>query len=280
MGERKIKKIRVTVPYFIREKLKEDEQHFNLLAGEIGNKLFLYYSNKEVEKSSIGSKKGDVIQFNLNKLNSELYYTVLKEHKVDNEAEFFRNIFIKYLNNPRYIREKILFSENFKKIKLALEEKKKINIKYNKEIRTINPYLLKIAAGEDRCYVFSFCEKNGDYRNYRIANIESISLSKYDIEIKDLEYINNVDKNFDPFLSFGRNVIIKINEEGEKLFEKVLLNRPKVLEKNKDVWTLECTNRLAKIYFPQFLSRVEILEPIELREWFKEKLKKSLDMYL
>ena len=279
LGERKIKKIRVTVPYFIREKLKEDEQHFNLLVGEIGNRLFLYYSNKEVEKSSIGSNKGEVIQFNLNKLNGELYYTVLKEHKVENEAEFFRNIFIKYLNNPRYIREKILFSENFKKIKLALEQKRKINIKYNKEIRTINPYLLKVAPGEDRSYIFSYCEKNRDYRNYRVANIESISLSKYDIEIKDLEYINNVNKNFDPFLSFGRNIIIKIDEEGEKLFEKVLLNRPKVLEKNKNIWTLECTNRLAKIYFPQFLSRVEILEPIELREWFKKELSKTIIFY-
>ena len=279
MGESKIKKIRVTVPYFIREKLKEDEQHFNLLVGEVGNRLFLYYSNKEVEKSRIGSNKGEVIQFNLNKLNSELYYTVLKEHKVENEAEFFRNIFIKYLNNPRYIREKILYSENFKKIKLALEKKKKINIKYNKEIRTINPYLLKVAPGEDTTYIFSYCEKNGDYRNYRLANMESISLSKCDIEIKDLEYINSIDKNFDPFLSFGRNVTIKINEEGQRLFERVILNRPKVLEKNRDIWTLECTNRLAKIYFPQFLSRVEILEPIELREWFKINFKKLSELY-
>lgn len=241
--------------------------------------MFLYYSNKDVEKSSIGSNKGEVIQFNLNKLNSELYYTVLKEHKVENEAEFFRNIFIKYLNNPRYIREKILFSENFKKIKLALEEKKKINIKYSKEIRTINPYLLKAAPGEDRCYIFSYCEKNGDYRNYRVANIESISLSKYDIEVKDLEYISNVDKNFDPFLSFGKNVTIKINEEGKKLFEKVILNRPKVLEKNRNIWILQCTNRLAKIYFPQFLSSVEILEPVELREWFKEEYNKTVTYY-
>ncbi|MGL4862314.1 MAG: WYL domain-containing protein, partial [Cetobacterium sp.] len=56
-------------------------------------------------------------------------------------------------------------------------------------------------------------------------------------------------------------------------------NRPKVLEKNRNIWTLECTNRLAKIYFPQFLSRVEILEPIELREWFKKELSKTIIFY-
>ena len=278
--EIKIKKIRFTIPYFIKEKIKEDEIHFNLLTGEIGNKLFNYYSNKEVGNLNIKFSKGEIIQFNLNKLNDELYYIVLKEHEVQNEAEFFRNIFLKYLDNPRYIREQILFSEIFEKLQLALKEKKKVYIKYSGEIRTINPYFLKVAPGEDRTYIFSYCEKNKDYRNYRVANIENISLSKYDIEIKDLEYINNIDKNFDPFLSFGKNITIKINREGQKLFERVILNRPKILEKKGDIWLLECTNRLAKIYFPQFLANVEILEPFDLREWFRKELKKSLDRYL
>ena len=274
-----MKKIRVTMPYFMREKMKEDEKYFNLLTGEIGNRLFSYYSNKDIEKLEISSSKGEVIQFNLNKYNSELYYTVLKEHNVDNEAEFFRNLFFKYLNNPRYIREEILFYENFDVLKLALKEKRKVNIKYKKEIRTINPYFLKVAQGEDRTYVFSYCEKNEDYRNYRIANIEKITLSKCEIEIKDEEYINKISKNFDPFLSFGKNVIIRINEEGKKIFEKAILNRPKLLKQNENIWTVECTNKLAKIYFPQFLSNVEILKPLELREWFRNELRKSSLFY-
>ncbi|MGL5713183.1 MAG: hypothetical protein ACRCX2_09205 [Paraclostridium sp.] len=36
-----------------------------------------------------------------------------------------------------------------------------------------------------------------------------------------------------------------------------------------------CTNKLAKVYFPQFLSNVEVLEPVDLREWFQKELKKS-----
>ncbi|MGL6113470.1 MAG: WYL domain-containing protein, partial [Cetobacterium sp.] len=172
----KIKKIRFTVPHFIKEKIKEDEIHFNLLAGEIGNKIFTYYSNKEIENLNLNTFKGEIIQFNLNKSNDDLYYTVLREQKVENEAEFFRNIFFKYLDNPRYIREQILFSEIFEKLKLALREKKKVNIKYNGEVRTINPYLLKSSSNEDRSYIFTYCEKNKDYRNYRIANIENIFL--------------------------------------------------------------------------------------------------------
>lgn len=278
-GGSKIKKIRFTVPYFIKSKILEDEEHFNLFTGEIGNKIFNYYSDKDVEKIELKVNKGEIIQFNLNKLNSELYYTILREHNVENEAEFFRNLFLKYINNPRYVREEILFSETFEKINQAMKEKRKLNIKYSGEIRTVNPYFIKVASGEDRAYLFTYCEKNLDYRNYRIANIESISLSKNEIEYKDREYIENVERNFDPFLSFGKRVTIKIDEEGRKLFERVIVNRPKILKKEGDVWTLECANRLAKIYFPQFLSHIEIVEPLRLREWFQKELKKSLERY-
>ncbi|MGL5592639.1 MAG: WYL domain-containing protein [Cetobacterium sp.] len=171
-----MKKVRFTIPCFIREKIKEDEQYFNLLPGEIGNKIFSYYSNRDVENLEIGSGKGKIIQFNLNKLNSELYYNVLKEHHVENEAEFFRNIFFKYLSNPIYMREKILFFENLKKLELALKERKKVNIKYKKKIQTINPYLIKIEPTEGRMYVLSYCEQNTAYKRYRISDIEKIVL--------------------------------------------------------------------------------------------------------
>lgn len=263
----------------MKEKIKEDEEHFNLLTGEIGNRLFSYYSNKNFNNLEIKSDKGEVIQFNLNKFNSELYYTVLKEHSVANEAEFFRSLIFKYLNNPRYIREQILYCEIIEQIELAIKEKKKINIKYNKEIRTINPYFIKVAPGEDRSYIFSYCDKNKDYRNYRIANIQNVFLSKNEIEYVDPDYIENINKNFDPFLSFGKNIVIKINDEGKILFEKAILNRPKIIDRSGDIWTLECTNRLAKIYFPQFLSEVEILEPIELKEWFKKEFNKVASLY-
>ena len=274
-----MKKVRFRVPYFIKEKIKEDEGHFNLLAGGMGNKIFAYYSNKEIEEQQIKFKNEESIQFNLNKENDEIYYITLKEHKVENEADFFRNLFLKYLNNPRYLREQILFEDVFKKIEKAIQEKKKINIKYMKEIRTVNPYFIKTSPGEDRSYLFCYCEKNQEFRNYRIANIENVMISKNDVEIKNEEYIKNIDKNFDAFLSYGKNIKIQITKTGEKLFERALLNRPKVIEKNGNIWELQCTNRLAEIYFPQFLSEVKILEPKELREWFKKEIERTKKLY-
>lgn len=111
------------------------------------------------------------------------------------------------------------------------------------------------------------------------ANIENAFISKNDLEIKDSEYISNIDKNFDPFLSYNKYVIIKITPEGEKLFNTAIINRPKVYKKEGNTWTLECTKKLAKIYFPQFLSNIEILEPLDLREWFIQKFKKAYENY-
>ncbi|MHA5067713.1 WYL domain-containing protein [Cetobacterium somerae] len=263
----------------MREKIKEDEIHFKLLTGEIGNRIFSYFSNKEVEKLNIKTNKGDIIQFNLNKINSELYDTVLKEHNVQVESEFFRDIFFKYLDTPRYLREQILFNTTFLAIDEALKENKKLNIKYNNEIRSIHPYFIKIAPGEDCSYIFCFCEKNNAYRNYRISNIQNISISKNSLTKFDIEYIEAIDKNFDPFLSYGKKVIVKLTLEGELLFKRAILNRPLLLEKTNDLWIFQCTNKLAKVYFPQFLAEAEIIEPKELREWFNINLKKAYKIY-
>nr|WP_241635262.1 hypothetical protein [Fusobacterium gastrosuis] len=41
----------------------------------------------------------------------------------------------------------------------------------------------------------------------------------------------------------------------------------------------EADEKLAQIYFAQFFSEVEILEPLSLREWFREVFKKAYERY-
>jgi hypothetical protein len=45
------------------------------------------------------------------------------------------------------------------------------------------------------------------------------------------------------------------------------------------VYTFECSEKLAKVYFPQFLSDADILEPRDLRLWFKEQFEKAAGVY-
>ena len=274
-----MKKIRVTVSDFMNEIITGDSEYFKLPVGRIGNIIFKYYMDKDLNKVELGNFSGEVIQFNLNKKNEEIFMDTLIRNKVEIEAEYWRNIFFTYINNLRYKREEILFENKFKDIREAIKIEKKIKIKYHKYIRLVNPYFIKVSDSENRSYLFCYCEKNNDYRNYRISEIEEIWLTNEKNEIRDKKYIDNVRKNFDPFLSYKNRVKVKFTEKGIELYEKVLANRPRLIEEKDGIYTFECDNKLAMIYFAQFYSKVKILEPEELKTILKKELKKTIEIY-
>lgn len=118
-------------------------------------------------------------------------------------------------------------------------------------------------------------------------------------------------EHFDPFLCYGQQVKVRLTEDGARRYNKLTTNRPKVIDKERtDVddtatetscnnkmpagnnarpdcaevngagtYTFECSEKLAKVYFPQFLSGADILEPRELRLWFKEQFEKAAGVY-
>jgi len=274
-----MKKVRVTVSDFMNEIITGDSEYFKLPVGRIGNIIFKYYMDKDLNKVELGNFSGEVIQFNLNKKNEEIFMDTLIRNKVEIEAEYWRNIFFTYINNLRYKREEILFENKFKDIREAIKTEKKIKIKYHKYIRLVNPYFIKVSDSENRSYLFCYCEKNNDYRNYRISEIEEIWLTNEKNEIRDKKYIDDIRKNFDPFLSYKNRVKVKFTEKGIELYEKVLANRPKLIEEKDEIYTFECDNKLAMIYFAQFYSEVKILEPEELKTILKKELKKTIEIY-
>ena len=274
-----MKKVRVTVSDFMNEIITGDSEYFKLPVGRIGNIIFKYYMDKDLNKVELGNFSGEVIQFNLNKKNEEIFMDTLIRNKIQTEAEYWRNIFFTYINNLRYKREEILFENKFKDIREGIKTEKKIKIKYHKYIRLVNPYFIKVSDSENRSYLFCYCEKNNDYRNYRISEIEEIWLTNEKNEIRDKKYIDDVRKNFDPFLSYKNRVKVKFTEKGIELYEKVLANRPRLIEEKDEIYTFECDNKLAMIYFAQFYSKVKILEPEELKTILKKELKKTIEIY-
>ena len=274
-----MKKVRFTISDFMYEILKSDSEYFKIPIGKIGNIIFNYYIDKNLNKIELEESNGEVIQFNLNKSNEEIFMDTLIRNKIQVEAQYWRNIFFTYINNLRYKREEILFQKIFRNIKKALKSENKIKIKYHDHIRLINPYFIKISDSESRSYLFCYCEKNQDYRNYKVSEIEEIWFTNEKIEIKDKKYIEEVYKKFDPFLSYKNKVKIKFTDKGLELYKNILINRPKVLKQEENIYTFECDYKLALIYFSQFFSLVEILEPKELREKLEKELENTLKIY-
>ena len=114
-----MKKVRFTISDFMNEIIKSDSEYFKLQIGKIGNIIFRYYIDKNLNKVELEDSSGEVIQFNLNKSNEEIFMDTIIRNKIETEAEYWRNIFFTYINNLRYKREEILFEKNFKNIEKA-----------------------------------------------------------------------------------------------------------------------------------------------------------------
>lgn len=279
-----MEKVAVQVSDFMYEVLQEDSRIFKLEVGAIGNRILKYYLGEKVNKYQSNDKNKKKIQFNLTKYNDGIFmkhFEDFNDGKNLSKSDYVRSLIFAYINNPRYKREEILFEENFKILREAISKNKKIILKYFKEVRKVNPYFIKISNTENKNYLFCYSDDSKDYRTYGLNEISDISLLDEDLEYKNKEYIDDIRSNFDPFRSYGHKVKVKISDEGIRLLDKIFTNRPKILEKEteKNIYTFECSERLAQVYFPQFLNEIEILEPENLRTWFKEIHYKVYQIY-
>ena len=63
------------------------------------------------------------------------------------------------------------------------------------------------------------------------------------------------------------------------MYERVTQNRPKLTKEEGDIYTFECSEKLAKVYFAQFYDDIEVIEPESLRESFKENFGRTYKIY-
>lgn len=280
MEEEVESKVRVTLPEYLHNIIIADENDFELNKNKLCNIIFDIYNEKiDFNEPYVKTKYNKLIQFNLTNDNKDIFADIASRYEINNKAEYFRKLFFIYCDQPKYKRELLIFDKTVKLVNTAIKNRKKLKIKYKDEYRIIEPYFIINSDGETRNYIFCYCEKNKEYRNYRLVNIKAISVMREGFEFYNEKYINEINENFDPFLSYGMNVKVRLTEEGKKHLQKVIANRPKIIEQNENVFTFECSDLKAKLYFPQFLENAVILEPENLREWFVEKTTKVIQNY-
>lgn len=276
------KKIRVTLPKKIVEVLENDIEEFLIKKNTLLN--YIYEEKIKENRGKIFvypyKEETSVIQFNLNKKNLEGYYSFLEENSIQNEAEFFRKILIEYASQGKKKREYFLFKEIVDKINHSIKEKRVIKVVFrdDKNIE-VEPYLIESSKLEVTNYLFCYNLKEAKWRNYKIKYIKSIYIKNTCFKLRDKEFVEKMRGNFDPFISFGQYIKIRLTTVGQKMFKEMETNRPQVVKIDGDEYTLECSQEKAKRYFSFFLDEVEMLEPQDLREWFKEKYKKAWIKY-
>lgn len=274
------KKIRVTINKNIANILDTDAKSFKVTKNYLINYIFEHLKDEKIDEYPELQDEKVVIQFNLNKKNKETYYDFLKEKKIQVEADFIRKLIHKYALHSKSNRELFVFKENVERIKYAVEKKQIIKLKFrDKRETSILAFHIGTSRLELSNYLFCYDLLEEKYKNYKFSNIDIIYITKEKKEWPDTKFIQNVIKNFDPFLSEGKTITAKLTPQGKEILKNIAVNRPETLEINQDIYKFKCSEHQAKRYFSYFLDEIEILEPLSLREWFIEKFTNALKKY-
>ena len=274
------KKLRITVPNEIYKIIESDLEDFRITKNFLCNYIFENSKGfKQIYNYKYnGSKK--IIQFNLNKKNLENYYSFLAEKKIEVEAEYFRNIFFYYAQQSKKSRELFIFKNITEKIMCGVENKKKIIVTFvDGTKKTISPYYMASSELELKNYLFSYDEEEKKFKNFTLRNIKAVYVTEKKVYEGENDFVREVIENFDPFLSYSRRVKVKFTDEGLEILKKIKTYRPKLLKQEGNICVFQCSELQGKRYFSVFWNEAEILEPLELRNWFRERSLKMTEIY-
>lgn len=276
------KKIKVTLPQNIYEIIKNDISDFNMTSNYFMNYIFLnlndkYKNFKGNPAIAEQSKEKSSIQFNLNKESSLIYYDVLRDNNAQNESEFMRSLLIRYATNPKNKRELFIFKESVERINLAIKDKKNVYITFNDDRKVkVSPYHIGSSDLEIANYIFCYDFSEEKYKNYKLSYLKQVYTTSEVAKWEDNDYIEDVIKNFDPFLSKGQVIKVRLSENGKKLLKTIKINRPKLISEDGDLFEFEASDEQIKRYFSYFFDEATVIEPIELKEWFIKKYENAL----
>lgn len=274
------KKLRITVPNEIYKIIESDLEDFRITKNFLCNYIFENSKGfKQIYNYKYnGSKK--IIQFNLNKKNLENYYSFLAEKKIEVEAEYFRNIFFYYAQQSKKSRELFIFKNITEKIMCGVENKKKIIVTFaDGTKKTISPYYMASSELELKNYLFSYDEDEKRFKNFTLRNIKAVYVTEKKVYEGENDFVREVIENFDPFLSYNKRVKVKFTDEGLEILKKIKTYRPKLLKQEGNICVFQCSELQGKRYFSVFWNEAEILEPLELRNWFRERSLKIMEIY-
>lgn len=274
------KKIRVTVNKSAFDIIESDVQSFKITKNYLINYIFDILKEEKIETFHQDEEKKEIIQFNLNKKNKNIYYDILFENNIQIEAEFIRKMIYRYTYQSKSSRELFLYRDIVDRLKYSIKNRSVIKINFDDDRKTsILPFYIGTSKLELGNYIFCYDLLEDRYKNYKLSNFKSIFITQEKREWQNKEFINNVIKNFDPFLSQGKKIKAILSEEGKKILSTIALNRPETICCNGDIYEFKCSEQQAKRYFAYFFNEIEILEPLSLREWFIEKYRSALRIY-
>ncbi|MFA6837025.1 MAG: WYL domain-containing protein [Fibrobacteraceae bacterium] len=284
-------KIKVFVSPLVRSQLEMDVVDYGLRGmGELCNRIIGHFQDfkpiAEATDSSIIDKNCPPLQFSLHKKNHTFADYAESAHM--KLATLCRHYFEEYVNLPRGKRECFLQQELLRKIQEAIDTKKNMILNYRDAFLQASPCFIAFSPSWIRAYLV-VCEdpskSKEPFHALRLSQLmgtvlrESIAFHTTSFVLSQQAELFK--EHFDPFLCYGKEVSVRLNEAGIQLLRLAVTNRPKFdpAKVQDDIYRFECSEKLAQIYFPQFLENAEILSPPMLREWFQRHFQSASEQY-
>ena len=234
--------------------------------------------NFTIDKSFLSQNEQNEILFALQSLNAVQYsknnITFTKLNSIFNRKadEWIEVDFSRYGENDSIL---------FEKIKNSILEKKVIkfiyfNTKGKKSKRTVEP--LKLWFKEKAWYLFAYCHKKKDIRQFKIARIKNLELTceHFERELKkeDLKNQNNMNGK-------GTKIGIEIDKSQayrvyDEFFEESITKKE---NENFEITTEIFENEWLYGYLLSFGEHLKVLEPARIREILAKKVEKMKENY-
>lgn len=308
-------KIKVAVSHLLRSQMELDTEDYGLKSlSDLCNRILARYAEfTPPDPTKIGTddtlyKNVPPLQFTLNQPGESFanFANSFAKNVGTKIAPLCRYYFECYVNMPRGKRECFIFRTELDKLTAAAEARTNVSLTYRGERKCVSPCFLAFSPSQVRAYIV-VCDDKVDctavgarFHSLRLCHIRGVApdtASKaFHCENFELSHQAEVFReHFDPFLCYGQQVKVRLTEDGAKRYNKLTTNRPKVIARVDEsgsaqvaataevngagTYTFECSEKLAKVYFPQFLSDADVLAPRELRLWFKEQFEKAAGVY-
>ena len=234
--------------------------------------------NFTIDKSFLSQNEQNEILFALQSLNAVQYsknnVTLTKLNSIFNRKadDWIEVDFSRYGENDSIL---------FEKIKNSILEKKVIefiyfNTKGKNSKRTVEP--LKLWFKEKAWYLFAYCHKKKDIRQFKIARIKNLELTceHFERELKkeDLKNQNNMNGK-------GTKIVIEVDKSQayrvyDEFFEENIVKK----ENGNFEITIEIfENEWLYGYLLSFGEHLKVLKPARIREILAKKVEKMRENY-
>jgi len=232
-------------------------------------------------------KKGNSFKIRLNNGNTKYFKGAVIDSKYyDNTLGAYVNALIEEYAELNYKdREAIIYREEFNQITSAIKDEKliKTTLVFGETLK-IKPYKLLMDNQKLYYYLVGYDRESMKSVSYRIIDFDSINcqqgksvLTKSDIENIEKEIRN---KGVQFMRGESHEIKIRLNEEGQKLYNRILHLRPKYVRiEEKNIYVFDCSLKQIEYYFFKFGKEAEIISPLDLREKFKNDHLEAYKLY-